>query len=498
MNMVQIGWGRREISLNEPLSLRGQAFLRISEGIHDPMYATVLCVSAGDAKDTAIFCSMDMLALRRDLLELIRTEVMNRCPEIPVDHILFNATHTHSGGFIEETPLSSPDGKPIYSGMKYRDFVVQQCADAIIEAWTARKTGGIGYGYGYAVVAHQRRVIYFTDQSQRFPSVIAPNGRGIMYGNTDDEQFSHFENGADHFLNLMFTFDLQEKLTGIVVNVPCPAQVGGQMTQQSSDYWHEVRQQVCKVFGEDVYVLTQCAPAGDLAPRLLHYREAQERRMGLKYGLHYTPRKITEYNRVMAERMDIAQRIVAAINEVYSWARKDILWDFPVRCICSSMKIQRRMISDDEVQKCAETIERMCSQIPQQDNCSEEEYRKAFSRYQIVKNRNNRVLQRYQQQQKEPVIDATVYVVQLGDIAFASNQFEMFQSYMHRVQARSPFIQTFMVQLAGDGMASYLPTEEAVGNCGYSASVFCNQVGSDGGQQLVEATLQILNELYEM
>ena len=496
--MVQIGWGRREISLDEPLSIRGQAFLRISEAIHDPMYATVLCITGADGKDSAIFCSLDMLALRRDLLNMIREEVTRKLPQIPVDHILFNATHTHCGGFIEETAPTSPDGKTIYSGLKYRDFVVRQCADAILEAWSARKTGGIGYGYGYAVVAHQRRAVYFSDQSQRFPSAIAPNGYGIMYGNTDDEQFSHFENGADHFLNLMFTFDPQEKLTGIVVNVPCPAQVGGQMTQQSADYWHEVRKEVRKVYGDDVYVLTQCAPAGDLSPRVLHYREAQERRMGLKYGLHYTPRKITEYNRVMAERFDIAQRITAAINEVYSWARKDIQWDFAVRCICKKLMLKRRLITDDEAQQCAETIDRMCAQIPEQNNCTEEEYRKAFSRYQIVKNRNNRVLQRFEQQQKEAEIEATVYVIQLGDIAFASNQFELFQSYMHRVQARSPFVQTFMVQLAGDGMASYLPTAEAVDNCGYSASVFCNQVGPEGGQQLVEATLQILNELFEM
>ena len=67
--------------------------------------------------------------------------------------------------------------------------------------------------------------------------------------------------------------------------------------------------------------------------------------------------------------------------------------------------------------------------------------------------------------------------------------------YMHRIQARSPFIQTFVVQLAGDEGASYLATERATNNNGYSASIFDNQVSYIGGGELVEETLNMLEEL---
>ena len=85
--------------------------------------------------------------------------------------------------------------------------------------------------------------------------------------------------------------------------------------------------------------------------------------------------------------------------------------------------------------------------------------------------------------------------MQIGEVAFASNRFELYQDFMHRIQARSPFIQTFVVQLAGFDGATYLPTERGVANKGYSASLFCNVVGPEGGQQLVEGTLEMLNEL---
>ena len=40
-----------------------------------------------------------------------------------------------------------------------------------------------------------------------------------------------------------------------------------------------------------------------------------------------------------------------------------------------------------------------------------------------------------------------------------------------------------------------MATTRAMEGKGYSASIFCNQVADQGGQELVEATLELLNEL---
>ena len=85
----------------------------------------------------------------------------------------------------------------------------------------------------------------------------------------------------------------------------------------------------------------------------------------------------------------------------------------------------------------------------------------------------------------------------IGDLAFATNRFELFMDYMHRIQARSPFVQTMIVQLTADdsGCGTYLATERAVANKGYSASPYCNLVSPTGGQQLVDNTVEMLKEL---
>ena len=494
---IQIGWGRREISIDEPVSIPGQAIMRISEGIHDPLYVTALCVDGGEGQDAVIFCSCDLTSLRGYTLALSLEKAEAMRPELPVGSVIMNTTHTHTSCAQWKTPEKTPDGKDIYPGEKYLEFLTDRCAEAICEAWDNRKPGGVAYGYGYAVVAHSRRTIYFDDYSLRgFSQSLSPNGHGVMYGKTNDAMFSHYEAGADHFLNAMFTYDKDGKVTGVVVNVPCPSQVSEMLTVQSADFWHDVRVAVRKEFGEHVYVLPQCAAAGDLSPRILHYKAAQARRMKLKYGVEYDPKGSAHLpEKGFAERKDIAERILEGLKDIYSWSKKEILTDCPVRHLSKMAVLSKRMVTEEEKAWCENKIQELADQVPDPADVDPEVYRKKKSRYDSVKNRNMRVLKQYEEQKDDPTINMMLHVAQIGEIAFASNRFELYQDYMHRIQARSPFMQTFVIQLAGDEGATYVATERAARNKGYSASIYCNHVGPEGGQEWVESCLDILKDM---
>lgn len=495
MSVIKIGWAKRDISTTEPVSIPGQMYMRLSEGIMDPLTVTALVLDGGEGYDAAIFVSCDIISIRDEFVAIVREKVGARDATIPLSNILIGATHTHTGIAAWETPETTPDGKPVYSGIKYRDFATDQIADAVCEAWAGRKEGGIAYGYGFAVVGHSRRTVYLKDQSTGLISG-APDGFGKMYGNTRKDDFSHYEAGADHFLNAMFTVDAAGKLTGMVVNVPCPSQTTEYYTKISADYWNEVRQEVAKEFGPDVFVLPQCAAAGDLAPRQLHYKEAQARRAELKYGLKYpiNPIQISEkLNWSMNMRYDIAQQIITGLKDIYSWAMKDIQTQVPVRHVARRVPLSRRPITQEERAKCEWELEELKRTEPDPAAMTAEEYRVAMSQNQSYANRRRGVLRRYEEIKTEPAISYEIHVTQVGDIAFASNPFELYMDFMHRMQARSPFVQTFIVQLSG-GRGMYLPTERGNANKGYSASMFCNPVGFQGGQELVEYTLGVLNE----
>lgn len=499
MEQLKIGWGRREISTNEPVSIPGQTYLRISKGVQDPLYVTALAIDGGEGQDCVIFCSCDLTSLSNEVIPDTGALVAQMRPEISADCIIMNATHTHASVRISKKPETSADGTYIYPSDKYREFVVQMCAEAIVEAWDSRKEGGIGYGYGYAVVAHSRRVVYFHDQGAKSNSV-APNGHCIMYGNTNDPDFSHYESSGDHFVNVLFTFDGANKLTGVVINVPCPSQVTEQLTRLSADYWHDVRDLVAQEFGPEVYVLPQCAPAGDLAPRILHYQQAQARRMELKYDMGYDLEKCKvkmsqdDLNKRFSERKDIAQRIVAAIKEVYGWAKNEIFTHQPVLHRRWMQPMERRFVTDEELRQCEEKLRQLEQQIPEPGD-DPVKYRRAVSQYNTVKRRNETILYRYGRQYEYPAPPIAVHAVVIGDICFATNKFELYQDYMHRVQARSPFTQTFVMQLAGDEGGTYLATKRSEENKGYGASLFCNWIGHVGGQQWVEGVLENLNAM---
>lgn len=78
-------------------------------------------------------------------------------------------------------------------------------------------------------------------------------------------------------------------------------------------------------------------------------------------------------------------------------------------------------------------------------------------------------------------------------MAIATNAFELFTDDGVQIKGRSPALQTFTIQLAGAG--TYLPTERAVRGGGYGAEVF--QVGPEGGQVLVDKTVEAIGGLWK-
>jgi hypothetical protein len=76
-----------------------------------------------------------------------------------------------------------------------------------------------------------------------------------------------------------------------------------------------------------------------------------------------------------------------------------------------------------------------------------------------------------------------------------SNPFELFCEYGIRIKARSKATQTFILQMSGFG--SYLPTARAQAAGSYSAIPQSNLIGPEGGQMLVDKTVEIIDELWK-
>ena len=106
-------------------------------------------------------------------------------------------------------------------------------------------------------------------------------------------------------------------------------------------------------------------------------------------------------------------------------------------------------------------------------------------------------MDRFDQQKVDsnPTFAMELHVLRLGDVAIATNPFELFTDFGIQIKARSRALQTFLIQLSGPG-ATYVPTDRAERGGGYSAIVESSRVGSEGGQALVEGTVQAINAMW--
>lgn len=500
--MIKIGWASRDVSTDKPIGITGQFYQRISKGIVDPITITTLVMD--DGEDQVIFLSGDFVNAGDGIINDIRAAVSKKNSEIKTEKILYSVTHTHaSPRFMLTTgyDLAPTDGVDIASPKEYREFFLDKVSDAIVEAYENRRPGSYSYGYGYAVVSHSRRSLYFDDYSKRGDGrndSLIVDGHAKMYGPTNDEMFMGFEGASDASVYLLYTFDENDNLTGAIVNVPCPSQNSEAMEALSASFWNETRNMIREKYG-NIYILPQCACAGDLAPRTLHISRAEERRHKLKYD-GKIPEKMRDVPEICA-RYDIAERIFAAFDEVYSWAKEEKHSDVKISHTVDTVMLDAWKISEAEYEEAKRGYEAAVALGFVSTDDKYADYIENTQRSSGI-NRYKNIINRYEKATEQKPIE--MHAISIGDIAFVSHPFELYIDFQHRIQARSPYTQTFLIQLAaapkyeeGEGVSGYVCHERGAEGIGYSANIFSNQISPKGGNQLVEAALTELEKLHK-
>jgi hypothetical protein len=457
-----VGWASVDVTPDHPVFLRGQFHARVSTHVRDPLTVTALALSTAD--DHVVMVSCDRCTIEEGLLDECRQALSGTVPDLDGRKVFASATHTHTAPEAEGKQWPDP-GKPVMDGDAYRPILGIGIVSAVTEAWDSRASGSVSWALGHAVVGHNRRTQYL-------------DGSARMYGSTDDAQFAGMEGYEDHSVDLLFTWTPAGDLTGVVVNLACPSQVTESDYFVSADFWHETRVELRRRFGADLFVLPQCAPAGDQSPHLLLHKAAEARMRDL---------------RGVTEREEIALRIANAVEHVLPCARADLRSAVPLRHEVRQLGLTRRQITEEELEEAKRgeaadlaRYERLRQESP--DNYAAISGAHGHARWYA------NVAERFRLQTEQPTYPVELHVVRLGDMAFATNPFELFLDFGLRMKARSKAVQTFCVQLAGSG--TYVPTERAVSGKSYGAGAASNAVGPEGGQELVEATVALLEELW--
>ena len=450
---LRLGGATISITPDQPIALAGQFQTRISKGVDNPVTATAVAVEAwegGRATDQAILLSCDIVMIPPPVQEALRDKLRSELPDFDDRKLVLTATHTHTSMVTSEGWYQIPK-EGVMQPQDCATFLVDRLADVCARAWKQRQPGGVSWGLGQAVVGLNRRAVY-------------ADGTAKMYGDTNDPKFRGLEGGEDHGLELLFFWNQQKHLLAAAVNVACPSQEVESRSTVNADFWHDARDQLHAGLTKDLLVLGWPGACGDLSPHRMFRKAAEERMVKLR-GLTYTG--------------ELARRITREVTEVSGLVRSDIHTDVPFAHKVEDLALPLRKVTEAEVAEAQKEIEALQKKG---DTSSRTGWYQA-------------TIDRYHKQDKEPPLTIEVHVLRIGDVAIATNPFELFTDYGVQIKARSKALQTMVLQLTS-GWAGYLPTQRAVAGGGYSAVVQSGRIGPDGGQILVDRTVELIDALW--
>ncbi len=471
---LSFGWAVESITPDKPVAVGGQYHTRISGEVHDPLSATALALETRGAEgviDQAVMVSCDLSLIRRKTQQEVRELVKKQVPDLDVEKIFLSATHTHTAPALTDTDETDfhpydfigswayripADQTGVMQPLEYLAFLAERISDAVVKAWKVRKPGGMSFALSHAAIAHNRRAVF-------------SNGMARMYGRTNDPGFSHIEGVSDHSVDVLFFWRDDGQPEGVAINVYCPAQeVEGQKCL-SADFWYDARKLLRETYHADLHVLPLVGASGDQSPHLMWDKKAEA---------------AMRQHRNLDSREEIARRIVRAVEDVYDVARTNVHTELPFEHRVERVPLPVWQVSDE---RHAQALALYEAGKDKSGELSSKDY--------IYWRVSRTMIARHAYQQQDPFYKAELHLLRLGDLAMATNPFELYTDYGVRIKGRSPAVQTSVVQLTA-GCAAYLPTERAVAGGGYSARIDDGVVGPEGGTVFVDETIRILKKMW--
>ncbi|MBQ7897168.1 MAG: hypothetical protein IJ323_01960 [Clostridia bacterium] len=493
MSKIKFGWSEQSIvPEGRKVDLVGQFYERISDVVETPISITALAIECGD--DAAIFCVCDLVSVSSSLLKALRDAIPDGI--LPKDKIMLSVIHTHTSmGYstrsdlfgsslqalmalkpdhIKYEPLVSDNDPAILRGDEARDFIVERAAKACIEAWQNRSEGAYATGFGRAAIGMCRRVCY-------------DDGSAKMWGDTNKANFTELESGNDSGIEMLFTYDESKKLTGVIANIACPSQVLEHQNFISSDLSGKIKGLIRKKYGDDVNFIYFISPAGDMCPRdMVRWVDAEIKLNDPNISRDYIIERDADPS--MFDVSGCERAALRAVNEIFYELDgvKNYVTDTTLEHKNLTVNLPVRRVTIEEKDNAVKEIERF--------------FEKCGDTINYADNANNMIhagtITRYEYQQEHNMYPIEVHVMKLGDLAFATNPFELFLNYGNQMRARSKARQTFLIQQCC-GAYGYLPTEKAEKGSHYSAFVSSGTTGHEGGDILVRTTVEEINKMFK-
>lgn len=445
---VKVGFAERDITPEIGMEQPGGYGKSFHRSFHDPCKTRAAVFDNG--KNVVAVVSLDALFIRRVTVDEIRKRVQAKC-KIPANSILLHATHSHSSGpmgmilpgeydhasdFVKDLAYK----KSSTADAAYLETVVDQCVEAICEAYKKRNASQCGAGVGIEEqVAFNRRFfmrngLTYTHPRPGNPDIVKPAGP------------------VDPEVGVIGVWDEQGELKGCIVNFVCHATTnpGG----ISANYIYYVEQVIRSVFGKDAILVFLAGASGDVTQvdNLSKFQRRPSEESARFVG-----------GRVGAEAVKVLLSMPRGNFETIASKTK-------------LLQIPRRKPTPEHLKEAIEVVKAG----PTKSNGTDW----IFAKETVLLDARL---------QKEPIAEVEVQAIQLGPVVLLTDPAEFFCQLGLDIKAGSPFPITFPVSLA-NGCVGYVPTKEAFdkNGGGYETRLtgYSNLIIT-AGPQMVDAAVEL-------
>ncbi len=418
----------------------------IATHVHDELH--VRCLVLDDGKTKIAFAVVDNLHLPRDVWDEAKGKI-EADTGIPASHMMFSATHTHSS----VSAVTSED-----PSRNYRSFVISRVVDGVKRALNNLEPARIAWGTGTLPqwVGNRRWLLR--------EGVTNPNpfgGKDLAVMNPGSLLVPRLAGPAGPTNPEVYCLSVQAtdgRQIALMANYWLHYVGGVKREDLSADYFGEFCRLVEEALGAPCVGILANGPCGDVNSN--DYS-------GKTPAVKYEP-----YEKIKLVAGDLAQEVLR-VHETLTYQD----W-VPLNAAARDLQLAVRRPTAEMIEWAEGILAKPKDAAPA---------------HRLEQPYAERVMSL--RDAKPDTIQAYIQAVRIGDLGIASIPFEVFTETGLEIKARSPFKDTFTIELA-NGSYGYLPTPKQLDLGGYETWLGTNRVERKASEKIAALALEMLETIY--
>ena len=417
----------------------------IAKHVHDQLH--VRCLVLDDGKTKLAFAVADNLHLARDVWDEAKQK-LEADTGIPASHMMFSATHTHSS-------VSAVTNK--HPALDYRSFVISRIVDGVKCALNNLEPARIAWGTGRLPqwVGNRR---WLLREGVTNPNPFGGVDRAVM--NPSSTLIPHLAGPAGPTNPEVYCISVQAtdgRQIALMANYWLHYVGGVNREDLSADYFGEFCRLIEQALGAPCVGILANGPCGDVNSN--DYS-------GKTPAVNRAP-----YEKIKVVANDLAQEMLRVRQTLtyQDWV--------PLKAAASELELAVRRPTPEMVQWAEGVLAKSGDAAPA---------------HRLEKPYAQRVMEA--RDAKPDSIQAIIQAFRIGGLGVASIPFEVFTETGLEIKARSPFKDTFTIELAS-GSYGYLPTPRQHDFGGYETWLGTNRVEREASVKVTARALELLQSV---